>query len=205
MEPESTAFAPLWRVRGSKAKAFVDFQNDVSEDDVALAAHEGMRSVEHLKRYTTLGMAADQGKTSNVTGLALMAELTARSIPQTGTTTFRPPFAPVAIGAIAGHHRGKEFRPTRLPPSHRWAQEQGAVFVETGYWLRAQWYPQARRERLAGEREPRGAHRALGRRRVRRLHARQDRRAGTRCRPSSSTASTPTPGPTSPSAGRATA
>jgi heterotetrameric sarcosine oxidase alpha subunit len=141
VEPESTAFAPLWRVRGSRAKAFVDFQNDVSDDDVALAAHEGMRSVEHLKRYTTLGMAADQGKTSNVTGLALMAELTARSIPQTGTTTFRPPFAPVAIGAIAGHHRGKEFRPTRLPPSHRWAQEQGAVFVETGYWLRAQWYP----------------------------------------------------------------
>ncbi|MEZ0303315.1 MAG: sarcosine oxidase subunit alpha family protein [Hyphomicrobiaceae bacterium] len=141
VEPESTVFAPLWRVRGPKAKAFVDFQNDVSEDDVALAAHEGMRSVEHLKRYTTLGMAADQGKTSNVTGLALMAELTARSIPQTGTTTFRPPFAPVAIGAIAGHHRGKEFRPTRLPPSHRWAQEHGAVFVETGYWLRAQWYP----------------------------------------------------------------
>jgi sarcosine oxidase subunit alpha len=142
VEPESTASAPLWRVRGSRRKAFVDFQNDVSDDDVALAAHEGMRSVEHLKRYTTLGMAADQGKTSNVTGLAVMAELTARSIPQAGTTTFRPPFAPVAIGAIAGHHRGREFRPTRLPPSHRWAQEQGAVFVETGYWLRAQWYPQ---------------------------------------------------------------
>jgi methylglutamate dehydrogenase subunit C len=141
VESESPAFAPLWRVRGSRAKAFVDFQNDVSEDDVALAAQEGFRSVEHLKRYTTLGMAGDQGKTSNVPGLALMAELTARSIPQTGTTTFRPPFAPVAIGAIAGHHRGKEFRPTRLPPSHRWAQEQGAVFVETGYWLRAQWYP----------------------------------------------------------------
>jgi methylglutamate dehydrogenase subunit C len=141
VEPENTAFAPLWRVRGTPAKAFVDFQNDVCDDDVALAALEGMRSVEHMKRYTTLGMAADQGKTSNVTGLALMAELTARSIPQTGATTFRPPFAPVAIAAIAGHHRGKEFRPTRLPPSHRWAQQQGAVFVETGYWLRAQWYP----------------------------------------------------------------
>ena len=141
VEPESTAVAPLWRARGGHGKAFVDFQNDVSDDDVALAAHEGFRSVEHLKRYTTLGMAADQGKTSNVTGLALMAELTARTIPQTGTTTFRPPFAPVAIGALAGHHRGKEFRPTRLPPTHRWAQAQGAVFVETGYWLRAQWYP----------------------------------------------------------------
>ena len=143
VDPESTALTPLWRVRGTRGKAFVDFQNDVSDEDVALAGHEGFRAVEHLKRYTTLGMAADQGKTSNLTGLALMAEFTAKTIPQTGTTTFRPPFAPVAIGALAGTHRGKEFRPTRLPPSHRWAREQGAVFVETGAWLRAQWYPRA--------------------------------------------------------------
>ena len=143
VDPESTALTPLWRVRGTRGKAFVDFQNDVSDEDVALAGHEGFRAVEHLKRYTTLGMASDQGKTSNLTGLALMAELTAKTIPQTGTTTFRPPFAPVAIGALAGTHRGKEFRPTRLPPSHEWAQEQGAVFVETGAWLRAQWYPRA--------------------------------------------------------------
>jgi sarcosine oxidase subunit alpha len=143
VEPESTAGTPLWRVRGVRGKAFVDLQNDVTDDDVALADREGFRSVEHLKRYTTLGMATDQGKTSNLNGLALMAEFTARTIPQTGTTTFRPPFVPVAIGAIAGTHRGKDFRPTRLPPSHAWAQEQGAVFVETGYWLRAQWYPQA--------------------------------------------------------------
>ena len=128
-------------MRGARGKAFVDLQNDVTDDDVALAGHEGFRSVEHLKRYTTLGMATDQGKTSNVTGLALMAEFTAKTIPQTGTTTFRPPYTPVAIGALAGTHRGKDFKPTRLPPSHRWAQEQGAVFVETGYWLRAQWYP----------------------------------------------------------------
>ena len=132
---------PLWRVRGVRGKAFVDLQNDVTDDDVALAGTEGFRAVEHLKRYTTLGMATDQGKTSNLNGLALMAEFTARTIPQTGTTTFRPPFAPVAIGAIAGTHRGNDFRPTRLPPSHGWAQEHGAVFVETGYWLRAQWYP----------------------------------------------------------------
>ncbi len=141
VDPESTGMAPLWRVRGTRGKAFVDLQNDVTDADVAQAEREGFRSVEHLKRYTTLGMASDQGKTSNLTGLALMAEFTAKTIPQTGTTTFRPPFAPVAIGAIAGIHRGKEFRPTRLPPSHRWAEQQGAVFVETGYWLRAQWYP----------------------------------------------------------------
>jgi sarcosine oxidase subunit alpha len=143
VDPESTALTPLWRVRGTRGKAFVDYQNDVSDADVALAEREGFRAVEHLKRYTTLGMAADQGKTSNLNGLALMAELTAKTIPQTGTTTFRPPFAPVSIGALAGTHHGKGFRPTRLPPSHQWAREQGAVFVETGYWLRAQWYPRA--------------------------------------------------------------
>jgi len=141
VDRESTAMTPLWRVRGSRGKAFVDYQNDVRDEDVALAGHEGFRAVEHLKRYTTLGMASDQGKTSNLNGLALMAEFTAKTIPQTGTTTFRPPFSPVAIGAIAGLHRGKAFRPTRLPPSHRWAQEQGAVFVEAGHWLRAQWFP----------------------------------------------------------------
>jgi methylglutamate dehydrogenase subunit C len=143
VDAEGVALTPLWRVRGARGKAFVDFQNDVSDEDVALAGHEGFRSVEHLKRYTTLGMATDQGKTSNLSGLALMAELTAKTIPQTGTTTFRPPFAPVAVGALAGLHRGKAFRPTRLPPTHRWAQEQGAVFVESSLWLRAQWYPRA--------------------------------------------------------------
>ena len=92
-----------------KKKAFVDFQNDVTASDVALAALEGFESVEHLKRYTTLGMATDQGKTSNVQGLAIMAELTGRSIPETGTTIYRPPYVPVAIGALAGHHRDENF------------------------------------------------------------------------------------------------
>ena len=141
VRPEPTAQSPLWRVDGRRGKAFVDLQNDVCDHDVALAEREGFRSAEHLKRYTTLGMATDQGKTSGVIGVALMAELTARSIPRTGATTYRPPFAPVAIGALAGLHRGRHFRPTRLPPSHRWAEEQGAIFVETGHWLRAQWYP----------------------------------------------------------------
>lgn len=141
VDAESTAMRPLWRVKGDRGKAFVDYQNDVGVSDVALAKREGFRAVEHLKRYTTLGMATDQGKTSNVNGLALMAELSGQEISKTGTTTFRPPYTPVAIGALAGHHRGKQFKPTRLTPSHDWAKEQGAVFVGAGLWLRAQYFP----------------------------------------------------------------
>jgi heterotetrameric sarcosine oxidase alpha subunit len=140
-DPETNGLSPVWRVSGGKGKAFVDYQNDVTDKDVELAAREGFRPVEHLKRYTTLGMATDQGKTSNLAGLAIMAEQTGRTIPQTGTTTFRPPYTPVAIGALAGHHRGKDFRPIRLAPTHDWSKEQGAVFVEAGQWLRAQYYP----------------------------------------------------------------
>ncbi|MEN0087575.1 MAG: sarcosine oxidase subunit alpha family protein [Pseudomonadota bacterium] len=126
-----------------KGRAFVDLQNDVTTKDITQSHREGMTSVEHLKRYTTLGMATDQGKTSNITGLAVMAELTGATISQTGTTMFRPPVSPVAIGAFAGHARGKHFKPTRRTPSHNWATEQDAVFVETGLWLRAQYFPQA--------------------------------------------------------------
>ncbi|MGY2803809.1 sarcosine oxidase subunit alpha family protein [Bradyrhizobium sp. USDA 4506] len=142
-DAETSGLKPIWRVTGGKGKAFVDFQNDVTEKDVELAAREGFRSVEHLKRYTTLGMATDQGKTSNITGLAIMAEQMGRAIRDTGTTVFRPPYTPVAIGALAGHHRGKEFRPVRLAPTHDWSEEQGAVFVATGQWLRAQYYPRS--------------------------------------------------------------
>ncbi len=133
---------PFWHVEGSKGAAFVDFQNDVTAKDIAIAHAEGFRAVELLKRYTTLGMATDQGRTSNVTGLAIMAALTGQDVGQTGTTLFRPPYTPVAIGAIAGHHRGKDFRATRPTPTHAWARENGAVFVETGLWLRAQYFPQ---------------------------------------------------------------
>jgi sarcosine oxidase subunit alpha len=140
-DDEPFSVAPMWHVAGSRGKAFVDLQNDVTANDVALAEREGFRSVEHLKRYTTLGMATDQGRTGNVAGLAIMAALTGRSIPDTGTTSYRPPYTPVVIGAFAGHHRGRQFRPTRLPPSHAWAQARGAVFVETGPWLRAQYFP----------------------------------------------------------------
>jgi methylglutamate dehydrogenase subunit C len=141
-DEETCAITPMWHVGGTNGrKAFVDFQNDVTAADIALAEREGFRAVEHLKRYTTLGMATDQGKLSNVNGLAIMAALTSATIPATGTTSYRPPATPVAIGAFAGHHRGSKFRPLRLTPSHQWAEEQNAVFVETGPWLRAQYFP----------------------------------------------------------------
>ncbi|WP_293459177.1 sarcosine oxidase subunit alpha family protein [Phenylobacterium sp.] len=139
-DDEPSASSALWHVAASRAKAFIDFQHDVTVDDIVLAEREGYRSVEHLKRYTTLGMATDQGKMANVAGLAIMAALTDRSIPEVGVTTARPPYTPVAIGAFGGPHRGPAFRPTRLTASHDWARAQGAVFVETGLWLRPQWY-----------------------------------------------------------------
>lgn len=138
---EPYGLEPLWQVKEAKHKAFVDYQNDVASSDIALAEREGYRSIEHVKRYTTLGMATDQGKTANVNGLAILAELTGKSIPETGITAARPPYTPVALGALAGHHRGKDFKATRLPPSYEWAKSQGAVMVETGLWLRPQYFP----------------------------------------------------------------
>ncbi|WP_271946750.1 sarcosine oxidase subunit alpha family protein [Ruegeria faecimaris] len=139
-EDAPIAQTPFWYVQGCK-RAWLDQQNDVTVKDVRLSYQEGFRSVEHLKRYTTLGMATDQGKTSNIGGLAIMAELAGKSIPETGTTIFRPPYTPVPIATFAGRMKGKEFHPTRLTPSHHWAEERGAVFVEVGNWLRAQWFP----------------------------------------------------------------
>ncbi|MGO4872678.1 MAG: sarcosine oxidase subunit alpha family protein [Roseiarcus sp.] len=136
-----TALAAFWRVERSRGMAFIDFQNDVTVKDVALAKKEGFCAVEHLKRYTTLGMATDQGKLSNVPGLAVMAELSGKSIPEAGVTIFRPPWSPVALGAFAGFHRGVDFHPTRLTPTHAVAEELGAVFIEAGLWLRASYFP----------------------------------------------------------------
>ena len=138
---EACGVSAFWHVSESSARAWLDLQNDVTVKDIKLSYQEGYRSVEHLKRYTTLGMATDQGKTANIPALAVMAECTGKSIPETGTTIFRPPYTPVAIGALGGRSRGKNFRPTRETPSHDWGQEQGAVFVETGMWMRAQWFP----------------------------------------------------------------
>ncbi len=139
-EPGEETVSALWLPHPG-GKGFVDFQHDVTVDDVALAHREGFRSVEHLKRYTTLGMAGDQGRTANVNGLAIMAALIGQSIEQTGTTRLRPPYTPVAIGALAGHDRGRDFRPTRLTPAHGWAVSHGAVFTEAGVWLRASHFP----------------------------------------------------------------
>jgi sarcosine oxidase subunit alpha len=140
-EDAPLSITPLWYVHSGKGRAWIDQQNDVTVKDVKLAHQENFRSVEHLKRYTTLGMATDQGKTSNILGLAIMAELTGKPIPETGTTIYRPPYTPVAMGALGGRSRGEHFKPTRLTPSHKWATEQGAVFVEVGMWLRTQWIP----------------------------------------------------------------
>lgn len=141
-EDAPVSIKPLWYVKGA-SRAWIDPQNDVTVKDVKLAHKEAFQDVEHLKRYTTLGMATDQGKTGNVVGLAVMAELTGKSIPETGTTVYRPPYTPVSLGALGGRARGKDFKPFRLTPSHKWAKEQGAVFVEVGYWLRTQWVPKA--------------------------------------------------------------
>ncbi|MCP4183504.1 MAG: sarcosine oxidase subunit alpha family protein [Hyphomicrobiales bacterium] len=140
-EDESCEITPFWHVKESRKRAWLDLQNDVTVKDIKQSNLEGFRSVEHLKRYTTLGMATDQGKTANILALAIMAECTGKTIPQTGTTIYRPPYTPVPMGAMAGRSRGKDFRPFRLTPSHQWAEQHGAVFVETGNWLRAQWYP----------------------------------------------------------------
>ena len=140
-EDAAVNLQPFWYVKEGKGRAWIDQQNDVTVKDVKLAHQENYVSVEHLKRYTTLGMATDQGKTSNMGGLAVMAEMTGKSIPETGTTIFRPPYTPVAMGTLAGRAVGKHFHPARKTPSHTWATEQGAVFTEVGDWLRAQWYP----------------------------------------------------------------
>ncbi len=130
----------LWRVPGAKGKAFVDPQNDVTADDIELAHREGYISVEHLKRYTTLGMGTDQGKLGNVNGLALMAEARGAEIGQVGSTTYRPPYVPVSIGALVGRDVGQHEAPVRRSAMHDWHQANGAVFVEAGAWLRPQYY-----------------------------------------------------------------
>ena len=141
-EDEACGVAPCWHVAGARTKAFVDFQHDVTDADVALAAREGYVSVEHMKRYTTLGMATDQGRTGQLNGHALLAAATGKTVAEAGTIRARPPAQPVAIGVLAGHHRDEAFRPARLAPSHGWATALGASFTDAGQWKRAQWYAQ---------------------------------------------------------------
>ena len=123
-------------------KRFLDFQNDVAVTDVELALREGYRSIEHVKRYTTLGMATDQGKTSNLNGLQLVSSIENKIVPSVGHTTFRPPYTPVTIGAIVGREIGKHSKPTRKSPMHHWHEKNNAVFVDAGVWLRPRYYKQ---------------------------------------------------------------
>ncbi len=124
-------------------KAFIDLQNDVTAKDIRQAVREGMRSIEHVKRFTTNGMATDQGKTSNMHGLAIAAETLGKEIPEVGLTTFRAPYTPVTFGTIVNHARGVLFDPTRRTTTHAWAEAHGAIFEDVGQWKRAWYFPKA--------------------------------------------------------------
>ncbi len=145
VEKKSTEHDKFWCVplpKGKSYKRFLDFQNDVAVTDIELALREGFRSIEHVKRYTTLGMATDQGKTSNLNGLQLVSDIENKVVPQVGHTTFRPPYTPVSIGAIVGREVGKHSKPTRKSPMHSWHERNNAVFVDAGVWLRPRYYKQ---------------------------------------------------------------
>ncbi|MCO6179418.1 sarcosine oxidase subunit alpha family protein [Ciceribacter sp. RN22] len=134
---------PVWSIPGVKGKAFIDYQNDVHRKDIGLAVREGYGHVELAKRYTTNGMATDQGKLSNVNAIGLLAEARGISPGDVGTTTFRPFYTPVSFGALAGTSHGRHFQPVRQSPLHDWARKNGAQFVETGLWYRSSWFPRA--------------------------------------------------------------
>ena len=132
---------PVWDV-GGRGRAWLDFQNDVTVKDIKQSVQENFRSVEHMKRYTTQGMATDQGKSSNIAALAVLADATGRGIPETGTTTFRPPYVPVALAALGAGGHGKGFAPERLLTSDRISRDRGAPMVEAGLWYRPSYFPQ---------------------------------------------------------------
>ncbi|SDX20712.1 sarcosine oxidase subunit alpha family protein [Roseicitreum antarcticum] len=137
---------PVWimpRAAGYdlRARMWLDFQNDVKVADIQLAAREGFQSVEHAKRYTTLGMATDQGKLSNINGLAVLSDALGQPIPATGTTTFRPPYTPISMGAIAAEARGATFQPLRRTPLHDWHEAHGVAWEPVGHWRRPYCYP----------------------------------------------------------------
>ncbi len=141
MEEATPAAKPLWFVKGGRGKAFVDYQNDVHIKDLGLAVREGYGDVELAKRYTTNGMATDQGKLSNINAIGILAEARGVSPAEVGTTTFRPFYTPVSFGALTGNSRAKHFQSARKSPLHEWAKKNGAVFVETGLWYRSSWFP----------------------------------------------------------------
>jgi sarcosine oxidase subunit alpha len=138
-----TGFQPVRMLPTTKGqgRAFVDLQNDVTAKDIRLAVREGFESIEHVKRYTTTGMATDQGKTSNMNALGLVAETLGKPMAEIGTTTFRLPYTPVTFAALAGPNRGSLFDPSRTTPTHDWAVAAGASFEDVGLWKRARCFP----------------------------------------------------------------
>ncbi|MFZ5709884.1 MAG: sarcosine oxidase subunit alpha family protein [Pseudomonadota bacterium] len=166
--PAEGPILPVWMMpQGAgydkRSKAWLDYQNDVKVSDIQLAAREGYDSVEHAKRYTTLGMATDQGKLSNINGLAVLSEALDRPIPATGTTTFRPPYTPLTLGAIAGEARGEIFQPLRRSPIHAWHEANGANFEPVGLWRRPYCFPRAGETRhTAVEREVKNTRQYVG-------------------------------------------
>ncbi len=141
-EDAPTVVSPLWSVP-SKGRAWLDFQNDVTIKDVKLAAQENFKSVEHMKRYTTQGMAPDQGKNSNINALAILADVSGRGIPETGTTTYRPPYTPTAIATLGAGAQGDGFAPQRFTTSHELSVTMGAPMIEAGLWYRPSYFPKA--------------------------------------------------------------
>src|SRR5207253_1255328 len=131
----------LPRPARGRGRAFVDWQNDVTASDLELALREGFRSIEHVKRYTTTGMATDQGKTSNLNALGIVSRTLGKPIPEVGLTTFRMPYTPVSFGSFAGPARGELLDPVRTTPMHEWARAHGAVFEDVGLWKRARYFP----------------------------------------------------------------
>ena len=147
----------------AKAKAFIDFQNDVTAKDIRLAVREGMRSIEHVKRYTTNGMATDQGKMSNINGLMIAADALGKAPPQVGLTTFRPPYTPTTFGTFAGYHQDATFEVTRRTPIDPWAEAHGAAFEPVALWRRAWYFPKPGEDMHAAvARECRAARASLG-------------------------------------------
>ncbi|MCR9254554.1 MAG: sarcosine oxidase subunit alpha [Alphaproteobacteria bacterium] len=139
--PMAVHFLAPSHKRDSHRKGFVDFQNDVKASDILLAVREGFHSVEHVKRYTTTGMGTDQGRTSNINALGIVAEALGKTPPEVGTTTFRPAYTAVPFGAISGPNSGDLFDPVRTTPMHKWHLENGAEFEDVGQWKRAWFYP----------------------------------------------------------------
>ena len=165
---EEQAMLPVWQVPGQGraargSKHFVDFLNDVTVADLSLARREGFSAPEHAKRYTTLGMGTDQGRTSGINGAAILASLNGTSLAATGTTTFRPPYTGVTIGAMAGRDKGELVQPRRLLPLHDWHRDMGAVFDHVGLWTRPRYYaPSGETMTEAAQREAQAVRGSVG-------------------------------------------